>query len=121
MLAKARMEEICLILLTPNWQTQPWYSQVLDMAVQAPLLLPQNPNLLMNPHGEVHPLVANKSIRLVAWKVSGKAWQVKEFQKGLQTLSQVPDDQARFLITNRPGENGLAGEVNNRLIPFSVI
>ena len=52
----------------------------------------------VNPQGQVHPLVLNKRPSIVTWKVSGGFWPQKEFRKGLQSLSQVPEDDARNLI-----------------------
>ena len=62
--------------------------------------------------GPGNPLIVNKTLRLMAWKVSGRVWPQKEFRKGLQSLSQVLEDQAHHLITNRAGVNGLAGVMN---------
>ena len=56
-----------------------------------------------------------------AWKISGKLWKVREYQNSLQHLSQTPEGQSLYLITIRPGESGLAGVVNGRLIPSQVI
>ena len=119
--AKVRVEKVSMILITPAWQTQPWYGQLLGMSVQNPLLLPVFPTLLKDPQGNTHPLVENNSLKLVAWRISGRTWQIKEYQRGLQDLLQLPEDQVHFLITNRPGESGLAGVVNNKLVPFSVL
>ena len=102
--------------ITSSWPAQPWYSQVLELTVTKPLLLPQLSNILVNPQGQVHPLVVNKTQGLVAWKVSGRVWPKKQFGKGLQNLSQVAEDEAHHLITNRPGVNGLACLVNAKLI-----
>ena len=38
-----------IILVTPTWQTQHWYSLLLRMSIKSPLLLPGLPNLLLNP------------------------------------------------------------------------
>ena len=46
---------------------------------------------------------------------------VKEFQTRLPVLSQIPEDQALQLITNRPGKNGLAGVVKDRLIQLHAV
>ena len=46
-----------LIIVTPTWQTQPWYVQLLKMSVQPPYLLPQIRNMLTDPQGKNHPLV----------------------------------------------------------------
>ena len=55
------------ILVTPTWQTQPWYTLLLRMFIQRPLLLPALPNLLLNSLGENHPLVKTRSLSLAAW------------------------------------------------------
>ena len=54
-----------LIIVTPTWQTQPLYAQLLKMSVQPPFLLPQIRNLLTNPQGKNHSLVETGSLRLV--------------------------------------------------------
>ena len=120
-LLKVKTEEVDKILITPSWPAQPWYSQVLGLSVAKPLLLTQLSNILVNPQGQVHPLVVNKTLRLMAWKVSGRVWPQKEFRKGLQSLSQVPEDQVHHLITNWPGVNRLAGVVNGKLIRIHAI
>ena len=44
--------------------------------------------------------------------VSGKPWKVK---------SQIPEGEGQYLITNWPGEKGLAGVVNGKLIRLELI
>ena len=110
-----------MVLITPAWQTQPWYGQLLQVSVQTPILLPLVSNLLVDPQGAIHPLVKNGSLTLVAWNISGRIWQTREYQKGLQDLSQMPEDRVHSLLTNRPGESGLAGVVNNKLIPLNAL
>ena len=66
-----------MILVTPTWQTQAWYTLLLRMSIQRPLLLPAPPNLLLNTLGEKHPLVKTRSLRLAAWKITGKPWKSK--------------------------------------------
>ena len=110
-----------MILVTPNWPAQPLYSQILDLCMKEPLLLPQSQELLVNPKEQVHPLVLNKTLKLMAWKISRKTWLRKEFQTRLPILSQIPEDQALQLITNWPAKNGLAGVVKDRLIQLHAV
>ena len=63
---KSQTEEVDVILITPSWPAQPCYSQVLELSVTEPLLLPQLSKILVNPQGQVHPLAVNKTLRLVA-------------------------------------------------------
>ena len=120
-LAKLKKEKVRLLLVTPTWQTQTWYSMLTGMSVRNPILLPHKKNLLLDPRQNVHPLVENKTIQLAVWVVSGIVWQQKAYQTGLQSLSRIPEGRAQFLLTNRPGESGLAGVVNGKLIPFNVL
>jgi len=110
-----------IIIVTPTWHTQPWYPQLLEMSIERPLLLPKQNNLLKDPLGRVHPLIANRTLRLAAWKVSGKDYLCQEFQEQLPNLSLVLEDIHHQTIMNRPGESGLAGVVKNKLIQFIVM
>ena len=71
-----------------------------------------------SPKNIVHSVTVENSLTLAAWLVSGKSFCVKEFQKTLLTLSQIPDEKARSLILSQLGENGLAGVLNKKLILF---
>ena len=53
---------------------------------------------------------------MVAWLVSGKVYLQKGYQKGLSTLSQMPEEQVLSQITNQPGESGLADIIGSKLI-----
>ena len=44
-LSKVKVEDADVILITPSWPVQPWYSQALRLSVAKPLLLPQLSNL----------------------------------------------------------------------------
>ena len=103
---------------TPTWQTSPWYTLLLRMSIQRPLLLPALPNLLLNPLGEKHPLVKTTSLRLAAWKITGKPSKLKEIQAVQPNLSPCPGEQILLQVTNRPGTSRLTGVVNDKLIQF---
>ena len=120
-LAKVRKDQSLLLIVTPAWQTQPWYAALLAMSVQHPIILPNLTTLLQGPQGQKHPLQEGNQLQLVAWKVSGKLWKVREYQNSLPYLSQIPEGQGQYLISSRTGESGLAGDVNGRLIPLEVI
>ena len=107
-----------LIIVTPTWQNQSWYDQLLKMSVQPPFLHPQVRNLLKNPQSKKHPLVETRSLRLAVWKVSGKVCKWKKFQAMLPNLSHIQGEKAQQLITNRPGVSGLAGVMKDKLIHF---
>ena len=121
-LRKIELERVRRVLLiAPTWQTQPWYATLLQLSVQDPILLPRKKNLLKNPQREIHPLLLQGQLQLAAWVVSGLPWCRKAYQNQLQTLSQIAEEKAQFLLTNRPGESGLAGVINGKMIPFTVM
>ena len=55
-----------MILVVPIWQTQPWYSRLLQLLIANSIIIPHMPNLLLNEQKEIHPLVANKTLSLAA-------------------------------------------------------
>ena len=91
------------------------------MSVQHPIILPNLTTFLQGPHGQKHPLQESNQLQFVALKVSRKPCKVREYQNLLPHLSQIPESQGQYLITNWPGESALAGFVNERLIPLHVI
>ena len=86
-LAKVRKGKSLLLIITPAWQTQPWFAALLAMSVQHPIILPNLTTLLQGSQGGKHPLQAGNQLQLVAWKVSGKLWKVREYQNSLPHLS----------------------------------
>ena len=120
-LAKVRKDQSLLLIVTPAWQTQPCYAVLLAMLVLHPIILPNLTTLLQGTQGQKHPLQEGNQLQLVAWKISGKLWKMREYQNSLSHLLQIPEGQGQYLITNRPGESGLPGVVNRRLTPLRVI
>ena len=81
-----------MILVTPTFQTQSWYTLLLGMSIQRPLLLPALANLLLNPLGEKHPLVKSRSLRLEAWKIEG----ISSSATKLISISRKPSSIAGY-------------------------
>lgn len=44
------------------------------------------PNLLLNAQEEVYPLMANKTLKLAAWKMSGNPLLIQDYQRRLTVL-----------------------------------
>ena len=88
------------------------------MTIKNPIILPDHPKVLLSTEGQINPLIQNSSLRLLAWLASGKIYLQKECQKGLSTLSQMPEEQVLSQITNRLGESGLVRDIENKLIPL---
>lgn len=56
-LKKVREEKASLVLVAPIWRSQPWYPALLELLIDYPLILPVDPQLLMDPSNNPHPLV----------------------------------------------------------------
>ena len=55
-LAKTMRDKFTLIIITPVWPSQPWYTQLLRMSIQDPIFIPPFPNRLTDPNQTQHPL-----------------------------------------------------------------
>ena len=114
-LAKVCEEGGELILITPVWPTQAWYPVLLKMLVSPPALLPQLPNLLVNPWGQTHPLIDNQTKFLAIWHVSSDQSQEETFHKGLPISYWHLGGQAQTQFITQPGLNGIAGVPQGKL------
>ena len=67
------------ILVTPLWPTQMWFPRLLQLTQGTPVMFPQVKNVLYQPTDpkKLHPLW--RSIRLVAWRESGRDFGKKDF------------------------------------------
>ena len=54
-----------MILVTPAWPSQLWYPEAKRMSIQQQILLTCTRDLFKNPKGEIHPIVENKTLKLV--------------------------------------------------------
>ena len=103
-LAKTIQELAELVIITPVWQTQPWFPKVLTMLVDSPVLLPQIPALLTSPTGSSHPLMQRGQLCLAAWRVSGKPGKPQAFQSRLPESWKMPEGQGPNPLTMPLGQ-----------------
>ena len=74
------------------------------------------PRFVTQPSGGSHPLVIQNDLSPVALKVSGQASLVEESQLTMPVLSKNLEGKELGQIITRPGQSGLAGVINNKLI-----
>ena len=90
-LAKIHQSRCRIVLIAPLWPQSPWFSEVLQLLILAPIHLPLFPKLLTQSKGKFQypnlPLLA-----LHAWELSSNQLEIKSFCKRLQTLSQNQDE-----------------------------
>ena len=90
-LAKIRQSRCRKVLIAPLWPQRPWFSEVLQRLVLAPIRLPLFPKLLTQAKGKFqHPNLP--LLDLHAWELSNNQSEIKSFHKTLQTYSQNQDE-----------------------------
>ena len=97
-----------VILVTLAWSSQLPYPEAIIISIQQPILLTWRRDILENPKGEIHPLVQNKTLKLVAKTVLGIDYKKKVFQGSLPALPLNQEDLGLTQIMNRSGVNGIA-------------
>ena len=117
-LAKAMRGKCTLIIITPAWPSQLWYTQLLRMSIQDSIFISPFPNILTDPNQNQHPLCQNQTLALAVWKVSANSILQKACQTKQLTWLKVAEDQVHCIITKRGGESGVAGVFQEKLIPF---
>ena len=99
-------------------ETQPWFTILLHLLVDKPLLLPQSTALLIQPHNNaLHPL--RNHMRLIACKVSGKPSSREAFQGKLQKSFCDPGLRTPPSNMNHTLRNGQFFAINEKLIPLT--
>lgn len=114
-LQKIEEDQSSGVLLVPLWPTQPWFPVLLRSLVDHPRLLPQPRDLLTQPHSTTpHPL--GKTLKLLAFQVSGKASSRETFQRQLHPSSCSPGLPTPISSTNHMSHSGSNFVVDGKLI-----
>ena len=85
------------MLVAPPWQSQAWYSAVLSICINNPLLLPYRKDLLLDTLGKTHPFIVNQTL---------KTGGLVGFWKSL--TSKGISDKATKLISDSRRENSIS-------------
>ena len=100
-----------LVIVTPVWPAQAWYPLLLELCVDYPVLLPQDPSLLMRGQ-EIHPLA---HLHLAGWLVCiDHSRRCKFLQRLGKSLCQ-PGVPILPSLIHQPGTSGIAGVWNTPL------
>ena len=117
-LEKINREKVEAVVIAPVWCNQVWYPLLLQSLQDAPILLPNTMDIILNPRGEPHPLVQEGHLPLAAWPVSGKVMAQKAFQTEWCQSCRCHGERQRSQPIPVSGEGGVAGVLNDRLIQF---
>ena len=115
-LQQLAVQECTMILVAPWWPRRSWFTQILSLLVEFPVILPARTDLLKQPQGMFYH--HNPSLfKLVAWKISNHKPLVETFQSELRNwwvsrCGWVPRE-----ITQQNTEDTIVGVWNGVLIP----
>ena len=75
---KIRMEKAKRIVIAPLWPTQPWFTRLMELLIDNPIIIPKTKNLLKIPYQDKkHPL--QETLVLIACLVSGNCIENEVF------------------------------------------
>ena len=119
---KVLTDQATLILITPAWQTQLWYTQFQQMPIiKHPLLLQKILTLLTVPNGEIHPLVGKGNLELLAWTVSGKTFSAEGISENSASFITDTRTSGETLIVIRSHVSYIDGASKEKLIPLTAL
>ncbi|KAJ8041499.1 hypothetical protein HOLleu_12330 [Holothuria leucospilota] len=120
-LRKIEMDQASGILVAPQWTTQTWYTRIMQLLVDQPILLRPHKDLLTLPFSKTNTHPLHKKLRLMVCRVSGKLCESDKFRQGLQKSYFPLGDQA--LESNTPAlfTNGSFSVVKGVSIPFVLL
>ena len=100
-------------LIVPQWTTQPWFPVLMRLLVQGPLALPRRKKVLQPSH--IHSL--HQRLILMACKLSGCHYKVKDFQSRLLKLSCYHGEIQRRSNRRPIWHDGNSFQLNGLVIP----
>lgn len=119
------IQKLCLdkaegILVVPYWPSQTWFSRIVDLLVQDPVLLPDEPDLLVNSiTGGLHPLLPK--LKLICCRLSGQRWRAKAYQATRLISSYNPGEIPQEHNTALLSKNGFIFVTATMAIPLKRI
>jgi len=118
-LQKITVEEAQGVLITPLWPTQPWFPKLMKMLIAPPLVLP--PNILRLPFNSSRSITLPKNMNLLASPISGKASEIKAFQKSLLLSCVHPGGPPQLNNMNAILKSGFISVIDEKLIPCNIM
>ena len=94
------------------------YPDLMECLVDYSLSPPKQMDLLQNPSNQLHSLIIQDSLKLLACRVLGNNMQQQAFQKKLQNFYWQGGVQGQTRHISRDGHNEVDGVANGKLILF---
>ena len=117
-LKKVSQDKADLVLVAPVWQAKPWWPALLNLLIKNPVMIPNSKHLLRDPAFplRIHPMYPR--LHLAVFQLSGNSTKQKVFQRTLPEYCNKQLVPPHIRHTSQPGDNGIAGVLNGKLIRF---
>jgi len=116
-LSQIKRQKARVVIITPQWASQPWYPTILGMLENYPRILPPRDDLVILPAGQE--FIMNQGVlELMAWPTSGNPSNHEEFLQRLQLSYSHLGDPRHSQTTTPCFRNGLAGVCRGIEIPL---
>ena len=104
-----------ILLIAPNWPTQPWFPRLLELLVDHPRKIPDLPHLLKQPRAPVFHNTP-ELFDLHAWMLSNNHSEIEGFRKTLPGAFLHPKRTRLLNNMTLSGRDSALGVVQGRLI-----
>ena len=116
-LQKIREEEASGIVIAPLWPTQNWFTSLMELLIDFPVIIRKKKELLTLPmKDKKHPL--QNKLKLVVCRVSGTISENEVFLSNLPTFSCHPGETVPKNSMTYSLKDGFSTEVKGKLIQF---
>lgn len=117
---KIRLEEVNAIIVAPLWPTRPWFTRLMELLVDQPLLIPQRKDMIFMPHKSlIHPLQG--TLKLMICRVSGKYTENKVFLEKQSAYLWHHGDHQLKNNTSISLKDGFNTVIKGKLVLFNLI
>jgi hypothetical protein len=116
-LAKIKREKADLVLICPLWPSQPWWTLLLEMAIDVPRVFRFHPLFLYSSDLHPHPLLQSGKFLLSAWMLYGVVSKNEDFHHRLLNCRWPAPVPLQLIPTSLPGTLGYVGMWKRVSIP----
>lgn len=118
---KIKRDGASVILIAPIWVQAAWFYDLMDLAMEEPLVFPDEADLFLPVSTSHASPIRNPSWRVAAWRLSGNPSLTEVFQRRRRQLSSLRGGLVPTRRTRPIGHNGWCSVLLNHGIQFKLL
>jgi hypothetical protein len=119
-LQKIRLDKATCLIVCPRWTTQNWWTPLMNLLIDFPVILPRKKKLLILPGTDKTHVLSDKIV-LIACKLSGVLSLQENFHQKLLTLSYPHGDIEHKNSITQQSKSGFSSVMRGKLVPFVLL